>query len=273
MKSHCSNRHQLDRRQFLRNVCAGLGGLGLLNWSVADALAATESTSKISGNPAEFDFVFSRLKFTNVKSRKNSAWKSGYVADNHMLINLRKHVNINVPAAGEDGHTGKGSRIADLSVRKEVFEYPFLFMTDQTPFDLPPDEFENLKAFLERGGFLYADECVAGAGGDYFFRDFMPVINRMFPGNRMKRLPDDHPINRCYFKFDSTPLMQGSDHGSYGLYLDGRLAVFLTPGDLHCGWWQTNDGWFGPGSFEKSVKMGANIVVFALTQQGRIHKS
>ena len=52
-----------------------------------------------------------------------------------------------------------------------------------------------------------------------------------------------------------------------GLFYDDRLALFLTAGDVHCGW--SHIDWFCGGlTHEDTVecwKMGVNIIIYALT--------
>jgi hypothetical protein len=116
-----------------------------------------------------------------------------------------------------------------------------------------------------RGGFVYADDCVYHGKGDRFFRDYVKMINRLFPDNEMKRVPKDHEINHCYFDFpDGAPFLQGKNHGAYGLFDKdtGRIMTYVTPGDLHCGWVCR---WFPRRKNEAALKMGINIIIYYLT--------
>ena len=47
-----------------------------------------------------------------------------------------------------------------------------------------------------------------------------------------------------------------------GLFIEDRLVAFLTVGDLHCGW---TSRFFTPKVHEECLKMGLNIIVYALT--------
>lgn len=259
-----SHATRLTRRTFLRTTMAGFGAMGL---GTVVGRAAPPVVKSDRPDSREYDFVFSRLKFRDLK-RKQTQWAGGANGDQYLLDNLRKHVSIHVQVARPKG--SELTRVADLADLKQVLEFPFLFMTDNLGFELPEVELRNLRTYLEAGGFLYADDCVEGATGDFFFQAFRKQMAKAFPGKKMEKLPDDHPVNRCCFSFPFTPFFQGRDHGTHGLYLDGRLAVLLTSGDIHCGWCQPGENWFGPGSFKRSIQMGINIVVFALTQQGRL---
>jgi hypothetical protein len=272
MKEHAqregvSLRRAMGRRRFLRNLLWGLAAAGTLRrWPTA---LRAETAGDLAGLPEDFDFVFTRLQFSDTK-RPKTQWNLDWSGDRHFAENLRRLVNIRVPSRPPPRTPGSFTRIADLADREQVLRYPFLFMTDNLTVSLPAREKAHLKEFLERGGFLYADDCVHGNRSDYFFRSVIATMQELFPGSRMERIPGKHPIHSCYFRLADAPFFQGIDHGPHGLYLDGRLAVYLTPGDIHCAWCQPQEQWFGPGSFQRAVKLGVNIVVFALTQQGRI---
>ncbi len=253
---------QVSRRAFLRRLGFGLGGLALARAGLGATGAAPESE-----NPDDYDFVFTRLLFRDLRRPRNE-WDADPSCDQNFLANLRKNVKLRVPVKPPTGK--QFTCLADLANRDEVLRYPFLFMTDNRLYELPENERRNLKEFLDCGGFLFADDCVEGNSGDFFFQGLMVTLAKMYPGLKPERLPDDHPVNTCYFHLGATPFFQGKDRGVHGLYLGGRLAVVLTPGDIHCAWSNLSDAWFGKGSFEKAMKFGVNVVVFALTQQGKL---
>ena len=256
----------LSRRAFFRRLGLGLGGLALCRAGLETAPAAPAAES---GNPDDYDFVFSRLMFRDL-TRGRSQWNLDPSCDENFLNNLKKVVRINVPTKPPKGSRSPFTYAPDLANRAEVLRFPFLFMTDNRSFELPGNERRNLKEFLDCGGFLFADDCVEGNSGDFFFQAMIALVPKMYPGLKMELLPDDHPVNNCYFNLGATPFFQGKDHGTHGLYLDGRLAIVLTPGDIHCGWSTLSDAWFGAGSFQQAMKIGVNVVVFALTQQGKL---
>lgn len=266
MSAAPGRRPECSRRAFLRRLGLGLGGLALCRSALA---AARPDQPEVSDNPDDYDFVFSRLKFHDLR-RARTEWDADPSCDENFLNNLKKAVKINVPTKPARNPPGPFAWAPDLANRAEVLRYPFLFMTDNRFGELPDNERRNLKEFLDCGGFLYADDCVEGNSGDFFFQGMSALVPRMYPGLKLERLPDDHPVNNCYFQLGATPFFQGRDHGSHGLYLDGRLAMVLTPGDIHCAWSVLGDAWFGAGSFERAMKFGVNVVVFAMTQQGKL---
>ncbi len=145
---------------------------------------------------------------------------------------------------------------------------PFVFMTAGGAFTLPPNEEKNLHEFLERGGFILADDCM-GLGGanevDAFFRCYVSLINRLYPDNPMRKIPNDHEIFHCYFDFpNGCPELQGVPHGAYGLFEPGtgRIMTWLSSGDIHCGWVCK---WWSMERNMEAIKMGINIIIYFLS--------
>lgn len=286
------------RRSFMRDtICAALGGAGLAGTFGAmlqGALAAPESPKPnlipgegYAGGKNEADdavktgtFFFPRLKF-HVKDRRFDIWDVGLSGDVVLRRKLRELTNIN---ASEE------PVVVSLDDLDKMSKYPYVFMTSETEFDLAPKDAENLREFLLRGGFVHADDCchrnckgrimrselkngefeyivraeTSGIDGDRFFMDYVRIINSLFPDNPMRPVPSNHEIFRSYFQFDKCPMMQGVDHGMWGLFEKGtgRLMTVVTPGDLHCGW--MNRYW-APEKNLEGIKMGINVLMYYLT--------
>ncbi|MGM0545537.1 MAG: DUF4159 domain-containing protein [Bacteroidota bacterium] len=146
----------------------------------------------------------------------------------------------------------------------DLFDYPFAFLTGHGNITINQAEASNLKSYLENGGFLYVDDDY---GLDEHFRE---VINKVFPDEELVEIPFDHPIYHQVFTFsDGLPKIHehdGKPPQGFGLFLDGRMALFYT--------YETNlgDGWANPDVHndpqhirEQALQMGTNILVYALT--------
>jgi hypothetical protein len=203
-------------------------------------------------------FIFPRLKFS-VKDETKDIWNTGLRGDAILRKHLRDLTNIN--ASDEP----KTVRLADFD---DLCRHPFVFMTSEGDFKLPENEEKNLREFLERGGFIHADDCVfakAGKHEDRFFRAYVSMIDRLFPDNPMRKVPLDNEIFHIYFDFPKgCPFMQGVDHGMWGQFEPGtgRIRTVATPGDLHCGWMCE---YFGKEKDMQAIKMGINIIIYFLS--------
>jgi hypothetical protein len=145
----------------------------------------------------------------------------------------------------------------------DLFLHPFLFITGHGEIKFTSREVERLRLFLASGGFLYADDDY---GMDQSFRREM---KRVFPEAELQELPSDFPLFNCYYDFSAgLPKIHEHEKGrpqAYGLFYQGRLAVFYT--------FNTNisDGWTSNHNDpaekrEEAVKMGVNILWYSLTR-------
>lgn len=238
-----SNR-ELPRRG-LRN------GLAIL---ISALLLVSASTSPGAEAVKTGQFVFPRLQFT-VYDETVDLWNASPKGDVILRTKLQQLTNINV---------SQDPKVVHLGDFDELCRYPFVFMTSEGSFKLPENEERNLREFLERGGFIFADDCVY-QGQDRFFKCYVELINKLFPGNPMRKIPYDNEIFHCYYDFpEGAPSMQGVPNGAYGLFEPGtgRLMTVVTPGDLHCGWCSS---FFSPEKNQKAIEMGINIIIYFLT--------
>lgn len=144
---------------------------------------------------------------------------------------------------------------------KNLFNYPFLFMTGHGNISFSEEEVKRLREYLEAGGFLYADDDY---GMDEAFRREM---KKVFPNSELVEIPFEHPIYNILYKFPTGLPKIHEHHGGapkgFGIFHQGRLCVFYT--------WNTNisDGWTdahdNPQEVrDKAFKMGINILLYAL---------
>ncbi|NOY75317.1 MAG: DUF4159 domain-containing protein [Kiritimatiellaeota bacterium] len=246
------NGNELTRRGFIKLM----GSAGLATAFLTPSLLAAPLDKRDDMEP----FHWARLKFT-LTEKALDEWNVYPWADELLLDMLQKYTSLNVD---RDWH------VASLDKLEEMVQYPFIFMTSENKFNFAGVKRRNFKEYLERGGFIYADDCVIGRTGDKFFLDLREKVERLF-GKKMVRLPNDHQIYRSFYKLDGLPYPQGKNHGGWALFLNGRMALFSTPTDIHCGWaslklsMEGGNGWFPKKMNYDSIKMGINIVVYAMT--------
>lgn len=147
----------------------------------------------------------------------------------------------------------------------EIYNFPFIHLTGHGNIVFTDDEAENLRSYLLAGGFLHIDD---NYGMDPYVR---PALKKVFPELELVELPFDHDIYRQSFRFDKgLPKVHEHDGQApqgFGLVFEGRLLVFYT---YEC---DLGDGWEDaqvhkdPVSVRlQALRMGANIIEFALTQ-------
>lgn len=200
-------------------------------------------------NSAGSDFVIARLKYSG-----GGDWYNDPSCIPNLLIFLRQNTMID---AGADE---KRVEIMD----QDFFAYPVLFMTGHGKISINERERERLRKYLISGGFLLADDDY---GMDAYFKEMMKQV---FPDKDIVELPFSHPVYHSHFQFpNGIPKIHEHDGGpphGYGIFHEGRLVVYYS--------FNTNisDGWADPDVHKdpesirlEALKMGANIIVYALT--------
>lgn len=143
----------------------------------------------------------------------------------------------------------------------ELSAYPMVHMTGHGNVVFTLAEAENLRTYLQGGGFLHIDD---NYGMDQFIRT---ELKKVFPNNELVELPFNHPIFHQKYNFNGLPKIHehdGKRPQAFGIILDGRLACLYTyETDLSDGWEDQvvhND----PEEKRKqALQMGANILMYA----------
>lgn len=204
-----------------------------------------------SAAPQGSRFVIARLKYEG-----GGDWYNDPSSELNMLRFLRQHTDIDADVRTEE--------FVEVGSEK-LFSYPFVFMTGHGSIRLSDREAQNLRAYCENGGFLYVDD-------DYGFdKAFRREIKKVFPDRELVELPFDHGIYNVHFDFpNGLPKIHEHDKKApqgFGIFHEGRLVLFYT--------YESNlaDGWADPDVHKnpedvrlKSLQMGLNIIVWALTQ-------
>ena len=254
---------RLSRRKLLKVGAAGVGGalLGSMTglMGVADRAYADQAVK--TGR-----FIFPRLQFS-VYDGTPDKWNVGPSGDVTLRKQLQALTNINVSME---------PKVVRLGQFDELCRYPFVFMTSEGRFKLPEQEEKNLREYIDRGGFVFADDCVAYSKHDWFFLEYRALLDRLFRDNPMQHIPADHEVYHVYFDFpQGSPHMQGvrlhdGKPGAWALFQPGsteplnrrRIVSYLDPGDLHCGWMCR---YWGMSKNAQAIKMGANVIIYFLS--------
>jgi len=169
------------------------------------------------------------------------------------FTNKNLHMNINAEQA-----------IVEVG-SPEVFNYPLLHLTGHGNVLFSLDEANNLRKYLESGGFLHIDD---NYGMDKFIR---PQMKKVFPELDFVELPFTHPIYHQQYDFDNgLPKVHKHDEKppqGFGLIFKGLLVCFYSyESDLGDGWEDFEIHKDSDATRLKALKMGANILQFAFTQ-------
>lgn len=194
-------------------------------------------------------FTLARIKY-----RGGGDWYNDPSSLKNLIDFTRTQVPISISSEYEDVSIGS----------RELFKFPFAFLTGHGTISLNQAEASNLRSYLDNGGFLYIDDDY---GLDKHFRE---IIARIFPDEQLIEIPFEHAIYHQVYDFpNGLPKVHEHDGEAprgYGLFREGRLVLFYT--------YESNlaDGWANPevhnnpaSTRQKALQMGANILIYALT--------
>jgi hypothetical protein len=181
-----------------------------------------------------------------------------WYGDRTALPNLIRFCNKNIGTSFEEEED-----IVEVG-SATLFNYPFIFLTGHGNVIFSDQEAENLRKYLIGGGFLHICD---NYGLDKFIR---PQMKKVFPELEFVELPPDHKIYNQKYKFNGLPKIHehdGKRPQGFGLMYEGRMVCFY---DFEC---DLGNGWEDLGTYndseetrQKALKMGANLVQFAMTQ-------
>src|SRR5882762_6398901 len=195
-----------------------------------------------------------QLKIAKLKYGGGGDWYANKTA----LPNLIKFCNdqFGMNLSAEEDAVEVGSR--------DLFSYPYLYMTGHGNVVFSTDEAQNLRNYLIAGGFLHIDD---NYGLDKFVR---LELKKVFPELELVELPFTHPIYHQKFNFPKgLPKIHehdGKPAQGYGLIYEGRLVVFYSyECDLGNGWEDVRIHNDPEAKRLEALQMGANLIAYSFT--------
>jgi hypothetical protein len=206
-----------------------------------------EAEAVAQAQTADDTFRIARLQY-----RGGGDWYN----DPSALTNLLRYARETLPIAVSERYDDVAPGSNDLH------NYPFVFMTGHGNIDMNPSEAENLRRYLDNGGFLYIDD-------DYGFDPYVrTMLESVFPNDELIEIPLSHPVYTIVHNFpQGLPKIHEHDGKApqgFGLFRNGRMVIFYT--------YESNpsDGWAydvhnPPADIRRAaLEMGVNILVYAL---------
>ena len=112
----------------------------------------------------------------------------------------------------------------------ELFKFPFVIMTGEDDFNLTRKERENLKKYLENGGFMLASP---GCSNKAWSTAFQREIKRIFGKDALKDIPMDHALFNTIFTVKELKLSHGGKGKLQGITHNDKLVVAFASDGLN----------------------------------------
>jgi hypothetical protein len=235
-------------------------------------------------NAESFDgsFTFCRLYYDRVRYEDGGqGWWTDYPdADTNFMIRLSELTKTRVSQIPDGAPNHLVVRADDPS----IFECPFVTIEDSGTAQFSDAEVAGLRAYLLKGGFLWADDFWGDAALDFWTEELARVLPReQYP---LVDIKTDHPVFRMMFEFDRIPQIpsiqrwrmsggETSERGAESAHVDfkgisdgrGRLMVLITHNtDIADAWEREGEDprffyLFSP----KGYAVGINILLYALS--------
>ncbi len=179
------------------------------------------------------------------------------------LFNLVSHVE-------QAWHRDLTYQVIDPHVAtvEDLLETPVVFINGRDAPQFTDAEVERLRMYVDRGGFLFAEQCCGGGDFDQGFRQLM---NRMFPEPdlKLRPLPPDHPAWHADEKVDPSFFKEPL----WGIDVGCRTSVIYAPQDLSCYWELARPGrdrQYPPAvrdQIQAAVGVGTNVLAYATNRE------
>ena len=111
---------------------------------------------------------------------------------------------------------------------------PVLFLSGSDAFQFSPSQRSELRKYVEKGGFIFADSCCADNGFDASLRKELKTIFPE-PEYQLQQLDPQHPIWSIDEKVDPE-YVDPDDRWLWGINFACKTSIVYCPGNLSCYW-------------------------------------
>jgi hypothetical protein len=209
--------------------------------------------------PPSTELVVARWEYTAMGKYGGTGWSHNYPSsDQHFAQVLSEATNIDVK--------NLSYRIVELG-SDEVFDYPFAVVSEPGEMALTDHEVENLRQFVDRGGFVLMDDF----DGSRDLATLQRNLHRAFPDRDLVRLTIEHTIFNTFYRIDAlnvvSPYLVGGDPTFYALMnKDGSIAIMACHNnDLENFWDFIDRGDYPLKPSAEAFRLGINFVMYSMT--------
>ncbi len=213
-------------------------------------------------------FVYARIRYHTQQWRGYTSevpWHHDYPDGDTMLpTSLSRLTTIYT--------TPDSYQIVDVD-SKDLFQYPFAYMSEPGYLNLLPRDAANLREYLDRGGFLLLDDFRGNDFDNSQWINMEEQLRKIYPDRELEPVNPMHPIFHNVFDLNPVEMLP-----PYRMYNSGEpqfLAISDPKGNIQImvdfnndisEYWQALDvGQCSIHESSQAVELGVNYVVYAMT--------
>lgn len=212
-------------------------------------------------------FVYARLRY-----HVQEWWRGGEVPWHHDYPDGDTMLPSSLTRLTTVHTTPESFQIVDID-SKELFKYPFVYLSEPGYLDLLPADVKNLREYLDRGGFVLIDDFRGNSADNSEMENLVVQLKKLYPDRDLKPLAPSHPIFHVFFDLDPSNMLP-----PYRMYNSGEVQFFGLSDDKDrlqmvvdfnndtSEYWQALD--IGQCSIRESgtaVELGINYAIYAMT--------
>jgi len=242
-----------------RRPQAAVLGLAVLASTFAAAQGYRRMIPIPQNDPPPTELVVARWRYGTNGWFGHMGWSHNYPSSDYNLNEfIASATGIDVDALS--------FRIVDLA-SDEIFDYPFAYVSEPGEMELTEKEIENLREYVERGGFILMDDF----DGFRQLDNMRSQVLRAFPDRSFRALEETHPVFDVHFTLRNldrmSPYVPGGSITYFGLEdAEGRLAIAAGHNnDLANFWDWYDDARYPLEPAADAFRLGVNFVIWSMT--------
>ena len=210
---------EVGKSRLIRGTLVAFGGMalafGTVRVSAAQSIDQGLSASRRSFggtegfvDPSGRSFTFCRVAYRQMRREPGGrGWRTDYPdAERNLMLRLSQltRTPIRTTLQGRPDHL-----IVQLT-NDEIFQCPFIFMSDVGTMALDSEEAERLRKYLTRGGFLWVDDF----WGEYAWDSWVREISKALPLGEypIEDIPPGHTIFNALYQVYDVPQVPSIQH-------------------------------------------------------------
>ena len=136
-----------------------------------------------------------------------------------------------ISMVGSETNLVVGNKFVPIELSSpDLFDLPFCIFSGEGTFSLSETERENLRTYLNSGGFILASPSCSNTD---WHRSFLNELQLSLPEHTLSEIPMTHPIFSMIHKIDRLVDKKGKTALLQGITINGRLVLVHSPEGLN----------------------------------------